>query len=161
MSMMNNTKDETNVHRTLIVDAPAEFVWAALSDPKLTHLSLAWSLKGELQRGKKFQWLVRDEAGMGEVAAEGTVLTLFPKERLRYFHYDLRSGLPDEPASFTTVDLHLIQEAEDRTRLELWQGDFEGLPHAARRAREAGRQWTERLVGVKRVAEELSRAEAA
>ncbi len=159
--MMNNTKDETNVHRTLIVDAPAEFVWAALSDPKLTHLSLAWSLQGELQRGNRFQWLVRDEAGANEVAALGTVLTMFPGQRLRYSHYDVRSGLPDEPASRTTVDLHLIPEAVDRTRLELWQGDFDGLPHAARRAREAGRQWVERLVGVKRVAEELSRAEAA
>ena len=160
--MMNNTKDETNVHRTLIVDAPAEFVWAALSDPKLTHLSLAWSLHGELQRGKRFQWLVRDNSGAAVVAAMGTVLTMFPGQRLRYSHYDVRSGLPDEPASCTTVDLHLIPEAKDRTRLELWQGDFEGLPHAARLAREAGRQWVERLVGVKRVAEELnSRAEAA
>ncbi len=157
---MNNTKDETNVHRTLIVDAPAEFVWAALSDPKLTLLSLAWSLKGDLARGKRFQWMVRDEAGADELAAEGTVLTLFPGERLRYAHYDVRSGLPDEPASRTTVDLHLIPVAADRTRLELWQGDFEGLPHAARRAREAGRQWVERLVGVKRVAEELSREAA-
>ncbi|MCB0766756.1 MAG: SRPBCC domain-containing protein [Flavobacteriales bacterium] len=160
--MMKNTKDETNVHRTLIVDAPVEFVWAALSDPKLTHLSLAWSLKGELQRGKRFQWMTRDEEGSGgAVAAEGTVLTLFPGERLRYSHYDVRSGLPDEPASRTTVDLHLIAETPGRTRLELWQGDFLGLPHAARRAREAGRQWVERLVGVKRVAEELSRAQAA
>ena len=158
---MNNTKDETNVHRTLIVDAPAEFVWAALRDPKLTHLSLAWSLKGEFARGKKFHWLMRDETGGDELAAEGTVLTLFPGERLRYAHYDVRSGLPDEPASRTTVDLHLIREGSERTRLELWQGDFEGLPHAARRAREAGRQWVERLVGVKRVAEELSRSQAA
>ena len=59
------------------------------------------------------------------------------------------------------LDLHLIAETPGRTRLELWQGDFLGLPHAARRAREAGRQWVERLVGVKRVAEELSRAQAA
>ncbi|MBL7950588.1 MAG: SRPBCC domain-containing protein [Flavobacteriales bacterium] len=159
--MMNNTKDDTNVRRTLIVDAPAEFVWAALSDPKLTHLSMSWWLQGELQRGKHFQWLKRDDVGTSLVAAEGTVLTVFPGERLRYSHYDVGNDLPDEPASRTTVDLHVIPESDERTRLEFWQGDFEGLPHAARRAREAGRNWVERLVGVKRVAEELSRAQAA
>lgn len=158
---MTKEKDETNVHRTLLVDAPAEFVWAALSDPKLTHLSMSWWLKGELQRGKSFQWLKRDDAGTSLVAAEGTVLTVVPGERLRYAHFDVGHDLPDEPASRTTVDLHVIPETGERTRLEFWQGDFEGLPHAARRAREAGRLWVERLVGVKRVAEELSRAQAA
>ena len=63
--------------------------------------------------------------------------------------------------SHTTVDIHLVPLEEGRTRVELWQGDFAGLPMAVRRAREAGKQWVEQLVGLKRVAEELSEAMAA
>lgn len=161
MNIMNSTNMDTVVRRTLIVDAPSEFVWAALTDPKLTHLSLSWWLKGELLRGRSFEWLRRKDDGTTQVAAEGSVLTVFPGERLRYAHYDVDKDLPNVPASRTTVDIHLIPIDAEHTRLEFWQGDFEGLPHAARRAREAGRFWVERLVGVKRVAEELSRSKAA
>jgi hypothetical protein len=59
------------------------------------------------------------------------------------------------------IDLHLISDEEGRTRVELWQGDFAGLPLAVRRTREVGKLWVEKLVGLKRVAEELAQAKAA
>lgn len=161
MVAMETMKKETNVFRTLIVEAPSEVVWKALTDQRLTPLSLGLILHGQLEVGRSFEWLERDDQGQGELAFKGTVRALQPGERLRYTNYDVSSGLPDELASRTIVDLHLIEEDEDRTRLELWQGDFDGLPQATRKAKEAGRIWVERLVGVKRVAEELSRAKAA
>lgn len=161
MVAMETMKKETNVFRTLIVEAPSEVVWKALTDQSLTPLSLGLILHGQLEVGRSFEWLERDDQGQGELAFKGTVRALQPGERLRYTNYDVSSGLPDELASRTIVDLHLIEEDEDRTRLELWQGDFDGLPQATRKAKEAGRMWVERLVGVKRVAEELSRAQAA
>lgn len=160
MLAMETMKKDTNVYRTLIVEASSEVVWKALTDQRLTHLSLGLILHGQLQVGGSFEWLERDDQGQGELVSKGTVRALQPGARLRYTNYDVRSGLPDELANRTIVDLHLIEEDNDRTRLELWQGDFEGLPHATRKAKEAGRMWVERLVGVKRVAEELSREAA-
>ena len=101
---------ETNVMRTLLVDAPPEMVWKALTEPDLTKLYMGAILKSDLH---------------------------------------------------TTVDLHLIEEDGGRTRVELWQGDFAGLPLATRRTRELGKQWVEQLVGLKRVSEELAQAKAA
>jgi len=73
---------------------------------------------------------------------------------MRYTRLVLDGKLPDEPASFTTVDISLEEVSPGRTRLELWHGDFAGLPHDVRRARATGRAWVESLVGLKRVAEE-------
>ncbi len=151
-------ENETIVLRTLLVDAAPETVWKVLTDPKLTRLYMGATLNSEVKPGKPIQWTVKEEDGTQTVAAKGLVLAVQPDERLRYSTYSPASQLPDEPASHTTVDIHLVEEGEDRTRVELWQGDFAGLPQAERRAREAGRDWVERLVGLKRVAEEQALA---
>lgn len=159
---MNKPLDpETNVLRTLLVDAAPEAVWKALTDPKLARLYMSATLTGEMKPGKSLQWFVREEDGTQTLASKGLVLAVHPGERLRYSTYSLTSKLPDEAASHTTVDFHLIEEDDGRTRVEFWQGDFAGLPDAVRRAREAGREWVERLVGLKRVSEEQERAMAA
>lgn len=158
---MNTQDPETNVLRTLLVDAPPDAVWKALTDPKLARLFMGAMPCCDLRPGKPVQWFVREENGDQTLVAKGTVMAVLPGERLRYTTYRMGGGLPDEPASHTTVDLHLVPEEDARTRVELWQGDFAGLPHAVRRAREAGRQWVEQLVGLKRVAEEVWEAKAA
>lgn len=158
--MMNIQDPETNVLRTLLVDAPPAAVWEALTDPKLARLYMGAMPCCELQPGKPVQWFLREENGDQTLVAKGTILAVKPGDRLRYSTYSPSSKLPDEPASHTTVDLHLIPAGEG-TRVELWQGDFAGLPDAARRAREAGRNWVEHLVGLKRVAEETWEAKAA
>lgn len=152
---------ETNVMRTLLVDAPPEMVWKALTEPDLTKLYMGAILKVVLQLGKAIQWFRREEQGSHTLVAKGVVMAAQPGERLRYTTYSLNSKLPDEPASHTTVDLHLIEEDGGRTRVELWQGDLAGLPLATRRTRELGKQWVEQLVGLKRVSEELAQAKAA
>lgn len=159
---MNKPLDpETNVLRTLLVDAAPEAVWKALTDPKLARLYMSATLTGEMKPGKLIQWFVREEDGTQTLTAKGVVLAVHPGERLRYSTYSPKSKLPDEAASHTTVDFHLIEEEDGRTRVEFWQGDFAGLQDAVRRAREAGREWVERLVGLKRVAEEQDQAMAA
>jgi uncharacterized protein YndB with AHSA1/START domain len=158
---MNIQDPETNVLRTMLVDAPPAAVWKALVDPNLARLYMGATPCCELQRGKPIQWYLREESGDRTLVAKGTVMALLPAERLRFTYYTLASKLPDEPASHTTVDFHLIADGDDRTRVEFWQGDFAGLPDAERRAREAGRIWVEHLVGLKRVAEETWEAKAA
>jgi uncharacterized protein YndB with AHSA1/START domain len=157
-----NTKDpETNVLRTLLVDAPVSAVWKALIDPNLARLYMVATPCSEMQRGNPIQWYLREESGDRSLVAKGTLMAVQPEARLRFTYYTMASKLPDEPASHTTVDFQLIAEDDDRTRVEFYQGDFAGLPDAERRAREAGRIWVEHLVGLKRVAEENREAKAA
>lgn len=159
--MMNRMDPETNVLRTLLVEAPPEAVWKVLTDPKLTPLYMGAAICCEIKVGKPIQWYARDEKGDRALVAKGMVLAAQPGERLRYSTYELSSDLPDEAASRTTVDVHLLAQDDGGTRVQLWQGDFAGLPNAVRRAREAGRQWVEQLVGLKRVSEEIAGALAA
>ncbi|HRH70245.1 MAG: SRPBCC domain-containing protein [Flavobacteriales bacterium] len=157
---MTTKKPGTTVSLTLLVDAPAGIVWKALVDPKLVGQYMLATPCCAIERGKEIKWFARKEDG-GALLAKGMILAVQPSERLRFTTYAPSSKLPDEPASHTTVDVHLVPETEKRTRVELWQGDFAGLPQDVRRAREAGRQWVEQLVGLKRVAEEIDRAMAA
>lgn len=159
---MNKPLDpETNVLRTLLVDAPPAAVWKALTEPTLARLYMGATPSTELLPNKPVQWFRREENGDQTVVAKGIVLAVHPCQRLRYTTYSPASKLPDEPASHTTVDIHLISVDDGTTRVELWQGDFAGLPQAVRLAREAGKQWVEQLVGLKRTAEEQQRAMAA
>ena len=162
MTNMNKPLDpETNVLRTLLVDAPPEVIWKSMTDPNITRLYTSTAISLDLKAGHPIQWFARQEDQTRQIVAKGTVLALVPNERLRYTNYALSSDLPDEPASHTTVDLHLEPEPDGRTRVSLWEGDFTGLPNAVRRAREAGKAWVEVLVGLKRESEEQARALAA
>ncbi|MFN3876149.1 MAG: SRPBCC domain-containing protein [Flavobacteriales bacterium] len=152
---------ETNVLRTLLVDAPPAAVWKALTDPNLARLYMGAMPCCDLRPGKPVQWFAREESGDQTLVAKGILLAVLPGERLRYSYFPLASKLPDEPGSHTTVDFHLVPDGDASTRVEYWQGDFAGLPDAERRAREAGRAWVEHLVGLKRVAEEVWEAKAA
>ncbi len=160
-TMKRPLEPETTVQHTLLVEAAPETVWKALTEPHLARLYMSATPTGEMKPGNSVQWFIKEEDGSVNLAAKGVVLAVHPGERLRYSTYSPTSELPDEPASHTTVDFHLVPENDGRTRVEFWQGDFMGLPQAVRRARAAGREWVERLVGLKRVAEEQEHAMAA
>lgn len=152
---------QTTVERTLYIDAPPGVVWRAMTDTRLIRLyRLNSSILGEWRKGETIQWFELKD-GKEVLQAKGRLMEMMPGHRLRHTNYNPASGLPDEPANYTTVDITLDVEKDGRTRLQLWQGEFAGLPHAERMAREAGRRWVEALVGLKRVAEEEARDLAA
>lgn len=145
---------DTTVQLTLLVDASPAAIWRSLTDPHLTKLYMeGWQVRSTLKVGSPILWVEQIE-GMEYVRAQGTVMACIPDRRLRYTRLVLDGKLPDEPASYTTVDVTLEQEEPQRTRVELWHGDFAGLPHDVRRARATGRAWVESLVGLKRITEE-------
>ena len=117
---MNKPLDpETNVMRTLLVDAPPEVIWKALIDPNITRLYTSTAISPDLKAGDPIQWFSREDDQSRRLVAKGTVLALVPNERLRYTNYPVGSDLPDEPASHTTVDVHLELEPDGRTRVDL------------------------------------------
>jgi len=147
-------KRDTTVQLTLLVDAAPEVIWRTLTEPHLTKLYLeGLQARSAWETGAPVLW-VENLEGTEHLRAKGTIMACIPGRRLRYTKLVTDGKLPDEPASYTTVDIVLEQERDGRTRLELWQGDFAGLPHDVRRARAAGRAWVEALVGLKRVSEE-------
>lgn len=144
----------TTVELTLLVDAAPEVIWRALIDPQLTKLYMeGWQGRSSWEPGSPVLWVEQVE-GTEFVRAKGTVMASLPGRRLRYTRLATDGKLPDEPASYTTVDLVLEEERDGRTRVRLWHGDFAGLPQDVRKARAAGRVWVEALVGLKRVSEE-------
>ncbi len=152
---------ETIVQRTLLVDASPEAIWKALTEPQLTKLYMdGLQARSTWQRGAGLTWVEKSEEGEA-VRWKGTVMENLPGHRLRYTSFRIDGDLPDEPASYTTVDLSVDVERDGRSRITLWHGDFAGLPHDVRRTREAGRKWVEALVGLKRVAEEQQQVRAA
>jgi uncharacterized protein YndB with AHSA1/START domain len=159
--MRNRHPEPTTFDRTVFVDASTHAVWRALTDPQLTKLYVGAMPMTDWKVGQPIRWCARQDDGGMALKAKGVIMACQPDRRLRYTHYPLDSKLPDEAASHTTVDIRLEEEADGRTRVTLWQGDYAGLPNAGRRAREAGRLWTEVMVGLKRVSEEVSREKAA
>lgn len=147
-------KRDTIVELTLLVDASPAVIWRVLTDPQLTKLYLeGWQGRSTWQQGAGLVWVEKVE-GSELVRAKGTVMASIPAHRLRYTRLVTDGKLPDEPASYTTVDIVLDDLGDGRTRVRLWHGDFAGLPQDVRRARAAGRTWVEALVGLKRVSEE-------
>jgi uncharacterized protein YndB with AHSA1/START domain len=145
---------DTTVNLTLLVDASPEHIWKALTDPQLTKLFMeGLQARSTWKVGDPLLWVENIE-GTEHLRAKGTVMACLPGRRLRYTKLPTDGKLPDEPASYTTVDIVFEEDRDGRTRLELWQGDFAGLPQDVRRSRAAGRAWVEALVGLKRVAEE-------
>jgi len=152
---------ETIVQRTLLVDASPQAIWKALTEPQLTKLYMdGLQARSTWARGASITWVERNDEGE-TVRWKGVVKENMPGHRLRYDCLKLDGDLPDEPASYTTVDISVDIDREGRSRLVLWHGDFAGLPHDVRRTREAGRRWVEALVGLKRVAEEVQQMLAA
>jgi uncharacterized protein YndB with AHSA1/START domain len=145
---------ETIIQRTLLVNASADAIWKALTEPHLTKLYMdGLQARSTWQRGAPLTWVEKNEEGES-VRWKGTVMENLPGHRLRYTSFNIQGDLPDEPSSYTTVDISVEVERDGRAKLSLWHGDFAGLPHDVRRTREAGRKWVEALVGLKRVAEE-------
>ena len=153
------------LHR--VVRAPAERIYRAFLDPDaMCKWSPPHGFTGKVTHSDPrvggFYKMSFTNFTTGTIHSfGGEYLELVPNERLRYTNYPVGSDLPDEPASHTTVDVHLEPEPDGRTRVELWVGDFAGLPNAVRRAREAGKVWVEALVGLKRESEDQARAMAA
>ena len=114
---------------SVVVAAPPERVWVALTDPADvreyflgTHVTSTWregepvTFEGEWH-GKSY----RDK---------GTVLEARPNELLRITHYSPLSGLPDEPDSYHTVEYGLEPVAEG-TRVSITQGNNRSDDEAA------------------------------
>lgn len=111
--------------QAVIVDAPAEHVWACLTRPELMK---EWMGEPEMALEIEASWVVGTPIVMrgfhhAPFRNVGTVLEFNPTSRLSYTHLSSLSRLPDEPASYTTLDFRL-DSTGDTTSLKLVASGF-------------------------------------
>jgi uncharacterized protein YndB with AHSA1/START domain len=133
--------------KSIIVNAPADRVWRALTRPELvkqylfgTEMAADWRVGGAITyrgqwEGKAYQ-------------DKGSVLVFEPERRLQTTYFSSLSGLEDRPENYATVTYEL-SEAGGRTTLAVSQ-DNNPSPESAEHS---ARNWAMVLEGLKKVVE--------
>lgn len=112
--------------QTIRIHAPVGVVWDSLVLPERME---RWMGEPELEIEVETDWIVGNPIvirGRHHVRFEnrGVVLEVVPQARLRYSHLSSLSRLPDEPASYTSLDFGLASTG-DTTSLTL---EITGFP---------------------------------
>lgn len=133
---------------TVQVRAPAERVWAALTDPALVRQYLMGAeVASDWQPGSPVTW--SGEYGGRAYVDKGEVLEADPPRRLVHTHFSPLTGTPDVPESYHTLTWQLSDDGAGTTTVTLAQ-DNNATPEEAAHNRE---NWSAVLRGLARVAE--------
>jgi uncharacterized protein YndB with AHSA1/START domain len=129
------------------IEAPAERVWEALTDPdEIEKYMFGSRVVTDWHPGSSITW-----KGVYEGKAyedKGEILEVVPKRRLRVTHFSPLSGADDVPENYHTLTYEL--EGDDgHTHVSLSQ-DNNPSPEAAEHSRE---NWERMLSGLKAVVE--------
>jgi uncharacterized protein YndB with AHSA1/START domain len=147
------TTKETTVERTVVIDAPAEVIWKALSVPGLDHLQLLTSHDGiDLREGRDLEWYDREDTS-AVPRIKGRITVVAPPRRIAFMAFMPSTKLPDVPENYTAVNITLRSEEDGLTTVTVNHGDFAEHKHGTRLAREAGDHWVEMLIRLKDVVE--------
>jgi uncharacterized protein YndB with AHSA1/START domain len=102
-----------------IINAPAEKVWQALTDPEMvrqwlfgTEMTADWIVGGQIKY--KGVWEGKEYEDKGEI------LELTPEKKLVSTYWSGMSGLPDAPENYQKVSYEL-EPAGDGTKLTITQ----------------------------------------
>lgn len=130
-----------------IIDATADKVWAALTDPALVK---EWLFGTEMTADWKVGGLIR-YTGVWEGKTyedKGTILELEPEQKLVTTYWSGFSGLPDIPENYQKVS-YLLEPEGDKTKLTIIQ---EGNKTAESAAHSEG-NWNKVLTSMKKILE--------
>jgi uncharacterized protein YndB with AHSA1/START domain len=130
------------------IQAPADAVWAALTDPALiTKYMHGTRTHSDWQVGSPITWT--GEWNGKTYEDKGVILAIQPQKRLSYTHWSSMGGSPDKPENYHTVSFELT-EAGGRTTLALTQSNNPSQEAADQMAKN---NWAPMLQGLKAVAE--------
>jgi uncharacterized protein YndB with AHSA1/START domain len=138
---------------SVVVDAPRQRVWEALTDPDLVRqYFMGAEINTDWQVGHPitFKGLWKD----APFEDKGEILTFDPQEEMSYSHWSPLSGTADAPDNYHVVRISL-DDAEDGTRVTLEQSNLNGrITDADRKARDDyEKNWRGTLEGLKKIAE--------
>ena len=138
---------------SIVVDAPRERVWDALTNPDLireyyfgTVVTTDWKVGSPITFAG--EWKGRPYEDKGEI------LTFRPCEELAYSHWSPAGGTEDAPENYHVVDIALADSGRG-TKVTLTQSNLTGGVTDADRAGRADyeKNWQSMLEGLKAVAE--------
>jgi uncharacterized protein YndB with AHSA1/START domain len=106
---------------SIVVAAPAERVWKALTDPDdVREYFLGTNVRSTWREGDPVTFAGEWKGKTYE--DKGVVLANRPNELLRISHYSPLTGLPDVPENYHTVEYRLDPRA-DGTEVSITQGN--------------------------------------
>jgi uncharacterized protein YndB with AHSA1/START domain len=132
---------------SIVIDAPAEKVWEALTNPELIKQYFFGT--DAISDWKEGSPLLFKGTWQGKTYEDkGTILTVKQNELFRYSYWSSMSGIEDKPENYVTVSYILIPNG-DRTKLEITQ---ENIPDEKMKAH-SEENWNKVLEGLKGVVE--------
>ena len=129
------------------IDAPAERVWAALTDPEqIKEYMFGSQVVTNWKPGSPIVW--RGEYEGRKYEDKGEIVEIEPAQRLKMTHFSPLSGQEDRPENYHTL-VYELEERGGRTRVSLSQDN-----NPSEEAAEHSRANCEKmLAGLKQVVE--------
>ena len=133
---------------SVTIDAPADQVWQALTDPaKVKQYLHGTEMSTDWKEGSPITW--RGEWQGRAYEDKGTVLAVQPRRLLQYTHWSPMGGSEDRPENYHTVTYKLSGE-DGKTTLTLTQ---DNNPTREEADKMAANNWAPVLQGLKKAAE--------
>jgi uncharacterized protein YndB with AHSA1/START domain len=143
------------VQNSILIHAPAEKVWDALTSPEQTKKYMfGCEAISEWRPGSALVWKGHFD-GHELIAVKGSILDIKPGRFLAYTTIDPNSAMEDIPQNYLTVT-YSLEDTKVGTRLTVTQGDYATVADGERRYQEAnnnGEGWTPILVQIKALVE--------
>ena len=147
---------ELTVKNSITINAPAEKVWDALTNPEQTKKYMfGCETVSDWKVGSPLLWQANYE-GKDTVFVKGSIVRIEPEKFLAYTTFDPNSTIEDIPANYLTVTYDLSAK-DGQTLLTVTQGDYSKVADSERRYNEAyngGEGWNPILVEIKKLVEE-------
>jgi uncharacterized protein YndB with AHSA1/START domain len=137
-------KKELIVQKSILIDAPPEVVWNALTEPEMTKYYMYGSeIECSWEQGSTMNWKGVWE-GNEMIFVTGKLVSYQPMNQFSFTAFNPHSGLEDIPANHTTVT-YLLRSEGDKTHLQVTQGDFSLVPDGEKRYQETMQSWDDSL----------------
>lgn len=143
------------VKNTILINAGAEKVWDALTNPEQTKKYMfGCETVSNWQTGSELLWRGNYE-GKEMVFVKGKIVEIDPGKYLAYTTIDPNSAIDDASENYLTVTYRLTEE-NGQTTFVVTQGDYSLVADGERRYAEAyngGEGWSPILVEIKKLVE--------
>jgi uncharacterized protein YndB with AHSA1/START domain len=154
---MNTTDNQLMIKNSIRINATADRVWDALTNPEQTKKYMfGCETVSDWKVGSPLLWRGHYE-GQDMVFVKGHIEGIEPGKFLAYTTIDPNSDIADIPENYLTVTYDLYPE-NNETILTVTQGDYKKVADGERRYQDAsnnGEGWNPILVEIKKLLETI------